>query len=245
MSSPLRDRSARWTRVVDAGSVEARQHAAPGTPRVGIAGRHAHGALELAQRVPPASLSRVDSPQVHVGELLRLVARRLLGLLEPGDCLVELALLHEVHADVVVRVTEVGIDGDRLEALGRCLLESPLKGIGPAEERVRLRGRTHGDRFLVEADRAVEIAFHLPPVRLAPQRDGALDLVRLAHDHSTRRVRATLAGRLLYGPAGARPCQVEPARRRPQDRPTPAAPPAQRPLNTGSRFSTKALAASR
>src|SRR5438034_6378424 len=72
----------------------------------------------------------MDPPEVHVGELPRLVARGALRLLEPRDRLLELALLHQVATDIVVRVAEVGIDLDRLEALARRLLEAPLEAQG-------------------------------------------------------------------------------------------------------------------
>src|SRR5919201_876212 len=75
--------------------------------RVGIRRRHPHRRLELAQRLPPAPLFEIDPPEVHVRELPGLVARRLLRPLQPRNRLLELALLHEVDADIVVRVAEV------------------------------------------------------------------------------------------------------------------------------------------
>src|SRR5437867_13290963 len=78
----------------------------------------------------------MDPPEVHVGELPRLVARGALRLLEPRDRLLELALLHQVATDIVVRVAEVGIDLDLLETLVRRLLEAPLEAQGPPEEHV-------------------------------------------------------------------------------------------------------------
>jgi hypothetical protein len=75
-----------------------------------VAWSQLHGPLELPKRLPPAPLLEVDAPKVHEGELARLVASSLLGLLQPGDGLLELPLLHQVDPDVVIRITEMGVD---------------------------------------------------------------------------------------------------------------------------------------
>src|SRR5882762_8648974 len=103
-------------------------------PRADIAGRRAHGLLQLAQRVGPPPLLRVDAAEVHEGELPRLVSRRLLRALEPRDRFLELVLLHEIDADVVVGVAEVRIDGDGAMAFLDRFLELALKAHRPAEE---------------------------------------------------------------------------------------------------------------
>src|SRR5205807_2547533 len=128
-----------------------------------------HRALELAQRLPHPALPQVDSTQVQERELARLVAPGLLGLLEPADRLVELVLLHQVDADVVVGVAEVGVDLDGAEALGGGLVQTPSEAQRPAEERVRFSRRANGDRSPVELDRAVQIALHLEAIRLSPE----------------------------------------------------------------------------
>src|SRR5438876_566344 len=122
----------------------------------------------------------MDPPEVHVGELPRLVARGALRLLEPRDRLLELALLHQVATDIVVRVAEVGIDLDRLETLARRLLEAPLEAQGPPEERVRLCRRVHVDGPLVELDGALEVTLHLVAIRLPPQRGRAFEELGVA-----------------------------------------------------------------
>src|SRR2546425_13090410 len=66
-----------------------------GLPQLDIVGRQTHGGLELAQRLPPVPLPKMDPPEVHVGELPRLVARGALRLLEPRDRLLELARSEE------------------------------------------------------------------------------------------------------------------------------------------------------
>src|SRR2546427_3891318 len=134
----------------------------------------------------------MDPPEVHVGELPRLVARGALRLLEPRDRLLELALLHQVATDIVVRVAEVGIDLDRLETLARRLLEAPLEAQGPPEERVRLCRRVHVDGTLVELDGALEVTLHLVAVRLPPQRGRAFQELGIAHRSSIPLRAATL-----------------------------------------------------
>src|SRR5439155_17891212 len=119
--------------------------------------------------------------EIHERELARLVARRALGLLEPRHRIVELALLHQVHADVVVGVAKVGVDLDRLQALRRRIFEPALERVGPTEERVGLSRRTHGQRAAVERDGLVEVARHLATVRLPPQLDCVLEIFRVAH----------------------------------------------------------------
>src|SRR5215470_1569940 len=147
---------------------------------VGVRGSQLDGRFELLERLPPASLFEVDPSQIHERKLPRLVPRRLLGALEPGDRLFELPLLHEVDADVVIRIAEVGVDLDGAQALGRGLLEAALKRVRPAEERVRLRGRTGGDGTTIDLDGGFEIAGHLPAVGFAPELDRALARV-VAH----------------------------------------------------------------
>src|SRR2546422_3369392 len=135
----------------------------------------------------------MDPPEVHVGELARLVAWGVLGLLEPGDRLFELALLHQVATDIVVGVAEVRVDLDRLETLARRFLEAPLEAHGPPEERVRLRRRAHVDGPLVELDRALEVALHLVGVRLLPERGRAPHELGVTHRRAAPSERPRLA----------------------------------------------------
>ena len=94
-------------------------------------------------------------------KMARLVAGRGDRAFEPRDGLVELPLFEEVGADVVVGVAEVGIDRDRLFALGDRVVEPVLEAVGPAEKRVRLGGRVACDRLAVARDRLVEATGHL------------------------------------------------------------------------------------
>src|SRR5579872_3791171 len=62
--------------------------------------------VHLFDGLVDATFRRVHAGQVHVREVAQLVAWRLLGLLEPADRVIELALLVEVRADVVVGIAE-------------------------------------------------------------------------------------------------------------------------------------------
>src|SRR5262245_33533431 len=81
------------------------QPSAKGMQRLGgarVRRRDPHRRFELAKRLPPLTLFEKNPSQIHVGKLPGLVPLGLLGPLEPGDRLVELVLLHQVDADVVI-----------------------------------------------------------------------------------------------------------------------------------------------
>src|SRR6267143_165559 len=118
-----------------------------------------HSLLELAERLPPASLLDVDPPQVQEGELSRFVAFGLLCLFEPRDRLVQPVLLHQVNSDVVVWIAELSIDLDRAEALLGSLRQATLEAHGPPQEGMCFCRRIYLDRVTVELDRK----FHLSP----------------------------------------------------------------------------------
>ena len=134
--------------------------------------------LKLALRGVELPELHVDAEQVQVGEVARLVPGGLLRHLQPGDRLVELALLDEIRADVVVGIPEAGIDPDGDLALLDGLVVAALEGVGPAEVGVRLGGRVDLDRRLVETDRLPQIAGPLFLVGLLddPQRPLQPDL---------------------------------------------------------------------
>src|SRR5205085_2465619 len=79
--------------------------------------------------------------------------------------IVEVPLLDEVGADVVIRIAKIGIELDRLLALldGRAIIAQ--EAVGPSEERVCLGGRQYFDRFLIIFDRLVQMTRHLQPIR--------------------------------------------------------------------------------
>src|SRR5260370_20897612 len=92
-----------------------------------VAWSHLHGSLELPKRLPPAPLLEIDAPKVHEGELARLVAARLLGLLQPGDGLVLLPLVPPVDPDGVLSIPLVGVGLDRPASISCGLLPSALQ----------------------------------------------------------------------------------------------------------------------
>src|SRR5438067_6972747 len=71
-------------------SVQSRSQGVEGFRGAGVVGGGAHGGLELVQRLAPFALLEVDPAEIHERKLTRLVARSALGLLEPGNRLVEL-----------------------------------------------------------------------------------------------------------------------------------------------------------
>ena len=140
-----------------------------------------HRPLELPQRLPPAPLPEVNPAQVHERVLPRLVACRLLGLLQPGDGFIRLALLHQIDPDVVVWIAKLGIDLDRPAAFVGGLVESALGAQGPAQEGVRLRGGVDFDGPLVALHGPIQFAVHLVAIGFLPQLPGPPQTVWLLH----------------------------------------------------------------
>src|SRR6266852_6343245 len=162
---------------------------------------HLHGPLKLPKRLPPAPLLEVDAPKVHEGELARLVAPRLLGLLQPGNGLVELPLLHQIDPDVVIRIPEMGVDLDRPEALSRGLRQSALEAQGPPQEGMRLGRGVNRDGTLVVLDRPVQLSLHLVAVGRPPELRGRLRCSGSSISRSPlRALRLEPALRILRGP---------------------------------------------
>src|SRR6266567_3524024 len=128
-----------------------------------------HSLFELAERLPPASLPDVDSPQIQEGELSRFVAFGLLSLFEPCDRLVQLVLLHQVDPDVVVRIAELSIDLDRAEALLGGLGQAALEAHRPPQEGMCFCRRIDLDRLVVELDRSIHLSPCLVAVAFPPE----------------------------------------------------------------------------
>src|SRR5207247_11420706 len=80
----------------------------------------------------PLSLALVDSAEVQVREGRTLVALGLHGLFEPRDRFVELLLLDQIRADVVVGVAELGIHRNGVAAVLDRLLQLPHEDVPPA-----------------------------------------------------------------------------------------------------------------
>src|SRR5712692_10253162 len=134
-----------------------------------LAGVDLERRLELLDRAKHHPLLRVDAPQVHVGEVPRLIARSRLGFLQPLNRLVELSPFDEVGPDVVVRVAEGWVDSDRLLTLLDCLADATLKAVGPTAERVCLGGGVEPERFCVELDCALKVTAEVVLLPLQPQ----------------------------------------------------------------------------
>src|SRR6266542_4439685 len=96
----------------------------------GVVRRLCESALELQDGLGELSARRPQTAQVQVGEVPRFVTKRSLGLLEPGDGFVELALFHQVTTDVVVRVAEGRVRRDRLAALFNRVVQAAGERVG-------------------------------------------------------------------------------------------------------------------
>src|SRR5262249_62191151 len=103
----------------------------------------------------------VDAPEVAVRIMAWFVSPGGDGALEPRNRLLQLAELDEIGTDIVVRVAELRIDGNRLLALGDGVVVAVQEAVGPSQEGMRLGGRMIGERALVEAHGFVEVAAHL------------------------------------------------------------------------------------
>ena len=68
-----------------------------------------------------------------------LVAARFRGALEPGNRFIKAILFDQVGPDIVVRVTEIGIDLNGALAFGDGLVDPALEMVGPTEKGVRFR----------------------------------------------------------------------------------------------------------
>src|SRR5438874_7390767 len=114
--------------------------------------------VELPQGLRQVALGQVDPAQVQVWEVTWLVPRRALGALEPGHRVVEVALLNQVRANVVVRVAEVRIDLDGALALRDRALDVARVRIDPAEEGMCFAGGADRDRAPIQLDGATEVS---------------------------------------------------------------------------------------
>src|SRR5207253_8160746 len=142
--------------------------------------------LELFERLREHALGPIDLAEVAVRVVTGLVAGRLQRRLEPRDRLVEAAELDQIRADVVVRVPEVRVDGDRFLALGDRGLEVALEAVRPAEKGVGLGRGMQGNRSVVEVVGAVEVARHLATICLAEEIDRLLEALARGHrSHDT------------------------------------------------------------
>ena len=83
---------------------------------------------------------------------IALVSGRLKRALQPRDGSVHFAFLQKVGADIVVGISEAGIDFDGLPAFLDRIVDASQKTIRPTQKRVCLGGGKGFNRFLVEID---------------------------------------------------------------------------------------------
>ncbi len=91
----------------------------------------------------------------------RLVAGSDHGFLKPGDGFIPFLLFNQVSPDIVVRITELRIQLDRLQALGDGAVVIAEERIRPAAEGVGLCGRIGLDGTAIEIDGLLVLALHL------------------------------------------------------------------------------------
>src|SRR5436190_18737684 len=97
-------------------------------------------------------------------EVRRRITLCLHRKLEVRNRFVEIAPLNEIRSDIIIWISEIRIELDRLPAFrdGGCVVSE--EAVRPSEERVRLGGRYDLDRLLVALDRFVQMTGHLKPV---------------------------------------------------------------------------------
>jgi hypothetical protein len=102
----------------------------------------------------------------------RLVALRRDGPLQPRNYGVQLALMNEVGAAVVVGIAELRFDRDGLLALLNGMIEPPEEAVCAVQERMRLRSGMRGKGGPVQADGFLDIVAHVLAIRLLEELDG-------------------------------------------------------------------------
>src|ERR1700730_15415778 len=90
-----------------------------------------------------------------------LVARRDHRFLKPGNSFVPFFLFNQVSPDIVVRVTELGIQLDRLQALSDGPVVVAEERVRPTAERVSLGSGEGLDGTTVKLDGLLVLALHL------------------------------------------------------------------------------------
>jgi len=116
---------------------------------------------ELLDRFDQLAALHVDMAQIDVGEVARFIAGGLFGPLEPGNRRIELIALHQVDADVVVGIAEIGIDFDRVMAFLDRLIEFALMAERPAQIGVTFGRGENVERVALKLDRAVHFPLFL------------------------------------------------------------------------------------
>jgi hypothetical protein len=112
-------------------------------------------------RFLPLALVFIYASEVAMGKEIRVVSRRFQRFLQPGDRRFPLSLLDQIGADVVVGVSKIRIDFDRLLTIGDRLRVVPERRMGPAAECVSFGGGEGLQRVRVELDCLLVLSFLL------------------------------------------------------------------------------------
>src|SRR5205085_2211143 len=115
----------------------------------------------MIERLEVAALGFADATEVEVRVKVSFITRGRERAPQPGNRTSQIALLNQVSADVVIRISEVGVNLNRLMAFGNCFVRQSHKAVRPAEKCVRLGGRAGGKRLAVEVGGGVQLAAHL------------------------------------------------------------------------------------
>src|SRR5712692_9979858 len=86
------------------------------------------------------------------------IALRELGFCEPRDGLVELALLHQVDSDVVVRIPKIRIELDGLLAVFDRFIQAAFMRERPSSKSVAFRRGLDRDALLEQLDGLLDLA---------------------------------------------------------------------------------------
>ena len=83
-----------------------------------------------------------------------------------------IAFLDEVGSNVVVRISKLWIDFNRFVTVVDRIVQTSLKALHPAPERICLSSRLDIDRLCVKANRYFELAAHLRVIGMLPPKLG-------------------------------------------------------------------------
>src|ERR1700757_1073045 len=97
----------------------------------------------------------------------RFVSFRDHGLFEPGYGLAPFLLFDQISPDIVVRIAEIGVHANGLQALLDGAFIVAQKRVGPSAEGIGLGGREQFDGARIEFDGLLVFARHLAFIGLA------------------------------------------------------------------------------
>src|SRR5579862_5366585 len=103
------------------------------------------------------------------------------GFFEPGDSLVPPLQFNQISADIVVRISEIGVYLDGLPTFSNGAVEIAQKGVRPAAKGVSLGGGKRIDRTSVEFDRLPVLARHLLRVGVLEKLGRPFTRIRFSH----------------------------------------------------------------